>query len=352
MITSLMAVSAKSQSNNRIRVGVLVYSGCSAWVATGIREAFTLANLLQDPYAGGKKSTIEARWVSPVPGQVAASAGVVIDTAGRSSAPPDVLVVPPLWHTSASDFKRRLKTLDKEIALVEEMAGRGVTVASVCSGVALPALAGLLDGRAATGCWWLEQPLRTLFPRIKWQFNDRLVRDGPVVTAGSGTAYADLVFELLEQATGRSLAMRTARLLGFEPSRHRQSSFAQVAPLGSSDDPLVVRFERHVWRNLAGDALDIGKIAIALDTSVRTLHRRVNTVTGDTPLRFIQRARLEHAKALLAETTLSVEEICTRCGWSDVSSFRKLFTREVGLTASAWRKGFTTRRPVENDSAR
>jgi len=223
---------------------------------------------------------------------------------------------------------------------VRSLARRGVSIASVCSGVALLALAGLLDGRAATGCWWLEQPLRVLFPSVRWQFDDTLVRDGPIVTAGSGAAYAGLVFELLEHAAGRDLALRTAGLLGIEPNRHRQSSFAQLIPLSPSSDPLVARFERHVLQSLADHDLDIARMAAALHVSTRTLHRRMQAARGETPLRFIQRARLEHAKSLLADTALPVEDVCARCGWSDVSSFRKLFAREVGMTAAAWRKGF------------
>ncbi len=253
---------------------------------------------------------------------------------------PDVLVVPPVWHVSAADFEHRLGKLQPEVALLRQLSQQGVTIASVCSGVALLAVAGLVEGRAATGCWWLELPLRQRYPGVRWQFNDTLVRDGSVVTAGSGSAYASLVFELLERAAGRMLAVRTAKFLGIEPNQQRQSTFAQLIPMTAPEDPLVARFERHVWDHLADGGLEIEAVAAALHTSGRTLYRRVQAATGNTPLRFVQRARLEHAKSLLAETSLKVDEICERCGWRDVSSFRKLFTREVGMTAAAWRRGF------------
>ncbi len=48
--------------------------------------------------------------------------------------------------------------------------------------------------------------------------------------------------------------------------------------------------------------------------------------------------RLEEAKKLLRETDMSIETICFRCGFSDLSNFYKIFKREVGAAPGAFRR--------------
>ena len=52
---------------------------------------------------------------------------------------------------------------------------------------------------------------------------------------------------------------------------------------------------------------------------------------------------VERAKALLETTQLSFEEVCERVGYSDVSSFRKLFKRATTLTPADYRERFRLR---------
>lgn len=342
MIATLMVKSATT-GLAPLHVGVLAYPGCSAWVASSVLEAFALARVLQ-PAVAPHARAVEPVWTASGRGAVQASADVAIRIR-KPATPPQVLVVPPMWHTSMEDFGERLEALRAEIAFIRRLAARGVHVASVCSGVALLAAAGMLDGRAATGCWWLEPTLRKRYPQVRWQFAQSLVHDGPVVTAGSGSAYAALVFDLLARTSGRGLATRTAQFLGIEPNRDPQSRFVPLAAAGGHGDPLVAAFEHEVRKLGGGAQMDVEQLARRLHTSARTLYRRVRAATGHTPLRLIQLARLERAKSLLADTRLAVEEICERCGWRDVSSFRKLFAREVGQTPAAWRKAFSQGSP-------
>ncbi len=64
---------------------------------------------------------------------------------------------------------------------------------------------------------------------------------------------------------------------------------------------------------------------------------------GLSPLEHIQRLRVERAKALLETTHLSFDEVVERCGYNDVSSFRKLFKRATTLTPADYRERFRLR---------
>jgi len=341
MIDPNMAKSAKPPRRT-FRAGVLVFDQCSAWVAAAIREALELAVVLdpdrRDP------PLLAVRWIGVDRARLAATAQMRFEHVQHDVRGLDVLIVPPLWHASLDDFARRLDRLDDEVALLRKAHRAGVDLASICSGVALLARAGVLDGRVATGCWWLEPTLRKLYPQVRWHLSDSFVRDGPVLTAGSGSAYTRLAFHLLEHVGGRGICARVSQFLGIEPNRDRQSPFAHLVPARRNDDPLVAAFLRHVHAKAGSMQLSVESAARALHTSSRTLFRRVRDATGEPPHRLLQLTRLEQAKSLLADTALSIDEICERCGWQDTTSFRKLFRREVGLTAAAWRKAFGLRR--------
>jgi AraC family L-rhamnose operon regulatory protein RhaS len=60
--------------------------------------------------------------------------------------------------------------------------------------------------------------------------------------------------------------------------------------------------------------------------------------TGDTPLHYLSRLRIERARYLLRTTRRSVTEIALDCGFSSSQHFARVFHEFTGDTASAYRK--------------
>ena len=60
--------------------------------------------------------------------------------------------------------------------------------------------------------------------------------------------------------------------------------------------------------------------------------------SGDTVLGFLKKIRLNFAKRLLAETTLSLPEVAWRCGYRDYSHFGKHFKTDVGSSPELYRR--------------
>jgi AraC-like DNA-binding protein len=89
--------------------------------------------------------------------------------------------------------------------------------------------------------------------------------------------------------------------------------------------------------------LSIAELAGHCGTSERSLLRHFRQHYGVSPLAHIQHLRVERAKALLESTLLSFDEIVERCGYSDPSSFRKLFKRATSLTPADYRERFRLR---------
>lgn len=72
--------------------------------------------------------------------------------------------------------------------------------------------------------------------------------------------------------------------------------------------------------------------------SRRQLIRIIQNITGKNFTEVIRDIRLERAKMLLTETSLSVEQIAEHCGYENTSGFVRLFKKEMGKTPGQYRK--------------
>lgn len=74
-------------------------------------------------------------------------------------------------------------------------------------------------------------------------------------------------------------------------------------------------------------------------------HYRVlfKNLTKLNPKDYILAKRLKLAKNLLGKTSLSIAEICRRCGFEYYSQFMKFFTSHIGVTPTEYRKSLPQR---------
>jgi AraC-like DNA-binding protein len=69
-----------------------------------------------------------------------------------------------------------------------------------------------------------------------------------------------------------------------------------------------------------------------------TLNRNFSKAFGMTPMRYLNKLRLDHAAELLASSNLSISEIARQCGFEDSNYFTRAFRRKFGITPGQWRK--------------
>jgi LacI family transcriptional regulator len=98
----------------------------------------------------------------------------------------------------------------------------------------------------------------------------------------------------------------------------------------------VLRYIQEHWAEPFG----VSDLLEAVPASRRSLERLFQTHLGRSPAEEIRRVQINHVKWLLMEGRASLSEIATRAGFSSFSNFATAFRREVGMTASAYRKRF------------
>ena len=59
---------------------------------------------------------------------------------------------------------------------------------------------------------------------------------------------------------------------------------------------------------------------------------------GTTPIKYLQRYRINQSKRLLLETQQTITEVALTVGFSDSGYFSRIFRRETGLTPEAYRQ--------------
>ena len=86
------------------------------------------------------------------------------------------------------------------------------------------------------------------------------------------------------------------------------------------------------------EALTPSQVAKELLCNPSYLSRIYHQDYGRTLTQAINHYRMEYAQQLLGETNQSVSEIARACGMEDTSYFLKLFKRQTGMTALAYRR--------------
>lgn len=329
---------------SRLRIGVLLFDEFILSSLAGpvdlLRVAQRLAQL-RDPKVGPLfESHVFA--LGPLSASTCCSAGLSLHGASPPHADIDLLLVPGLMHSSPHGLIERVLAMRAEQDVIRDFAARGVRIAASCSGTFLLAATGLLDGRRATTAWWLAHAFQRQFPRVKLEADAMVVDEGGLLTTGAATAVLNLTLRLVAEVGGESLAQQTARLMNVDAERQSQAPYVSLALMERPRSSITERAEKIINQSLHRD-LSVTELAQTLSTSERSLLRHFKAHYGMTPLEHIQRLRVERAKALLETTQLSFEEVCERVGYSDTSSFRKLFKRATSLTPADYRERFRLR---------
>jgi transcriptional regulator GlxA family with amidase domain len=153
--------------------------------------------------------------VGPHAGGVASAQGpAAVADVGREECPPlDLLLVP-------GGIGTRTAVNDAELtSWIGERAAAAELVMSVCTGAALLARAGVLDGRRATtnkrAFAWVESQ----GPAVQWIKRARWVRDGNRVTSSGVSAGMDMSLAVIAGLFGERVSEEIAAVAEYEPHR-------------------------------------------------------------------------------------------------------------------------------------
>ncbi|WP_217562212.1 GlxA family transcriptional regulator [Streptomyces sp. GbtcB6] len=310
------------------RVAFLAFDGMKMLDVSGPAEVFAEANALGARYS--------LHYASPSGEPVHTSIGTrlsVDSTAAELDA--DTVVVsggdPLVTEPIPSDLTEA----------VRQLRARAPRLVSICTGSFVLAAAGLLAGHRATTHWRHARLLARAYPDIHVEPDSLFVEDRGVFTSAGVTAGIDLALFLVERDHGPDLARHVARsLVMFMQRPGGQSQFSAPLTVSAPRTPTLRAVTDLVSAQPAQEH-SADSLAALVGVSPRHLTRLFNAELGTTPARFVERVRLDHAKAML-DAGHSVAESARAAGFGSPETLRRTFVARLGVSPSHYRDRFAT----------
>ncbi|MDQ0377029.1 helix-turn-helix domain-containing protein [Amycolatopsis thermophila] len=222
---------------------------------------------------------------------------------------------------------------------IRQAHANGATLLTVCSGSFLLGATGLLNGRPCTTHWKHIDEFKQRFPEAFLDPDVLFVDDGDIITSAGTAAGIDACLHLVRRELGSAAATAIARRMVVPPQRDGGQRQFVALPMpectGDSLEPVLSWMIEHLAEEHTVPAL-----ARRAQMSERTFARRFAAETGTTPVKWLTTQRVLHARTLLEETRLGIEEIARECGFSTGALLRHHFHRVVGVSPHDYRRTF------------
>jgi transcriptional regulator GlxA family with amidase domain len=308
------------------RLGYLLIDGFALMSYAPVIEPFRAANRLS-----GDEHYVWCHYsVDGSPAQASNGIALAVDGSVADINELDVLFIcaggnPALFENSDT------------FARLRRAARFGVQLAGVSGGPFILARAGLLDGYRCTVHWEHEAAFLESFTAPQLE-RDLFVIDRDRITCAGGLAGLDLAAAMISQNLGPALARKVSDW--FIQAEQRQGSGPQRPAPGQRyrvSHESLARVLSAMEANL-GEPFDRASLALIAGLSIRQLERLFASQLGTTLSTHYQGIRLDHARRLLSETTLTVAEIGAASGFTNASHFSREFKHHFSMSPSGSRR--------------
>jgi transcriptional regulator GlxA family with amidase domain len=301
---------------------------------TGTYEIFTRANGLWQK--AGNKSKIEVH-IASLEKELTLDAGFFSVNAEdlRKIKKCDLVIIPSLGH----DYESTLTENTKLITWIRDQYKNGAEVASICTGAFLLAATGLLDGKTCSTHWNAAANFKRMFPNIDLQ-TDKLVTSGEgIYTNGGAYSFLNLILFLVEKYFDRETAIVCSKIFQIDIERSSQSPFFIFQAQKNHGDEVIGKAQSYIEKNLS-EKISFETLASRLAISRRNFDRRFIKATGNTPVEYLQRVKVEVAKKTLEKGRKTIFEVMNDVGYSDDKAFREIFRRITGMSPLDYKAKF------------
>lgn len=218
----------------------------------------------------------------------------------------------------------------------------GAVLASACAGAFILCKTHVVQERSITTHWGLAELLLKHFPRANLATSELIIDHGDLITAGGMMSWVDLGLELIKRFTSISIMRQVGKALVIDTAPREQRYYQQFTPSFQHGDQEVLKIQKILHQSVSKQ-VQISKLAEQHHMTIRTLQRRFSKATGETPLKYMQKLKVQKATEQLENTNATFETITLELGYDNVAAFRKVFVNTIGLTPSEFRKRFTGR---------
>ena len=319
------------------KIGVVVYRNCTSSMVTGLIDILTLANEFYKRMNNKSLFRIELIGESRTP--ISSFSNITFSPHKTIQAKSDysLVYVPGFIGDTDSILKNEKKIITWLSALAKK---KRTILAAACNGNFLLAESGALENKKATTHWSLIESFRDSYSKIDLQPERIIVDNGNTISAAGVTAYFNLGLHIIQRFAQKELALSCAKVFLVDSGRRIQTPYLMYTTPRKHGDDMVLKVQDWLETNYK-EPVSLESLAKFSRLGQKTLSRRFKIATGDTPLVYLQRLRIENAKRMLESTSNTFNEITWKVGYNDASSFQRLFKAETGLSPREYRMKFS-----------
>lgn len=224
---------------------------------------------------------------------------------------------------------------DKDTRWLKQLAMKQVTLGAICTGSYVLAKAGLLNGYSCSAHWECLASLREEFPRIGCN-NQIFTHDRDRLTCTGGDVPMHMMLQLISMQHGAILANEISDMLVCDRMREGHESQVKKEHQLYANKPKLLEAVQLMEANIE-EPIDLQEVAFYSGLSRRHLERLFLNHLGCTPSRFYLKLRLERARQFLKQTSRSIVEIASMCGFISATHFSRCYHKHMGKPPKAER---------------
>jgi len=247
----------------------------------------------------------------------------------------DLIIIPSLNH----NYNIALKDNEQLLPWLEKQYANGAEIATICTGAFVLAASGLLDGKSCSTHWSVTENFRSMFPKVNLQVDELITDEKGIYTNGGAYSFLNLMIYLIEKYYDRNTAIYCSKVFQIEMNRNTQSQFAIFTGQKKHDDEMVQLAQSYIEKNLE-EKISIGELSSKLNVGRRNFDRRFIKATGNTPVEYSQRVKMEAAKKAFETNRKTINEVMYEVGYSDVKAFREVFRKITGMSPLEYKRKY------------
>jgi transcriptional regulator GlxA family with amidase domain len=247
----------------------------------------------------------------------------------------NLIVIPSLTR----DYQEPLKSNKLLVDWIEKQYKQGAEIASMCTGTFMLASAGLLDGKNCSTHWSAADTFRTFFPKVNLQPDKLITDEYGIYTNGGAYSFLNLAIYLVEKYYDRQTAIYCSKIFQIEMDRQSQSAFVIFSGQKQHGDEMVQQAQVYI-ESKVDEKISVEDLSSRFAVGRRNFDRRFIKATGNTPVEYSQRVKIEAAKKAFETTRKTINEVMYDVGYSDVKAFREVFRKITGMSPLEYRSKY------------
>jgi transcriptional regulator GlxA family with amidase domain len=251
----------------------------------------------------------------------------------------DLIIIPSLNH----NYQKAMKGNKPLIDWIGKQYKAGAEIASICTGAFLLASTGLMDGKACSTHWSAMDDFRIIFPKVNLQTDQLITDENGIYTNGGAYSFLNLILYLIEKNYDRQTAILCSKVFQIEMDRQSQAAFIIFKGQKLHGDEMVKEAQSYIEKKIE-EKISVEHLSSLFSIGRRNFDRRFIKATGNTPLEYSQRVKMESAKRSFETSRKTINEVMYEVGYSDQKAFREVFRKITGMSPLEYRNKYNRER--------